>query len=533
MLSLTIGGLGLFLLGMSLMTEGLKLSGGKTLNAVLQRWTSTRLRSFTTGFAATALVQSSSAVTVSVIGFVNAGMLNLAQSMWVLFGSNVGTTMTAWIVALIGLKVKIDIVALPAIGFGAMAHLFCRSMRWRALGGAVSGLGLVFFGLSLMQSAFTGIADQIDLAWLSESGFFGFFGLLGLVLVGAVLTALMQSSSASLAVVLTAVSTGLLSLEAGAAAVVGANLGTTVTAILAVLNATSTAKRVAAAHVIFNILAGGLALLFLTPMLVIVSAIQNSLHLAPNPAVSLAIFHTLFNLTGALIMIPMTRRVTEFLETQFVSKIDILSTPQFLDAATVSSPDSAVRALMLEENRLLALVREMLLSEDRGEVLIQRIGLLGSLISQINEYISKAAANRVPQELIEIFQEVISINLHTSEVLENRAELELLEGRDLPDQVDSALTHCLPYLRRLLEIDMQSIDASDRVDLILLDFQQEYESLSGLLKTQVGAGIINMQQLQAVTRYLATFRRVVRQYGKSLKYFVDIQQPESGAAVQN
>ena len=146
------------------MTEGLKQSGGKALNTILQSWTSTRLRAFATGFAATALVQSSSAVTVSVIGFVNAGMLNLAQSMWVVFGSNVGTTMTAWIVALIGLKIKIDIVALPAIGLGAIAHLFGKSIRWRALGGAISGLGLVFFGLSLMQNAFTGIADQVDLA---------------------------------------------------------------------------------------------------------------------------------------------------------------------------------------------------------------------------------------------------------------------------------------------------------------------------------------------------------------------------------
>jgi phosphate:Na+ symporter len=517
--SLTIGGLGLFLFGMSLMTDGLKLAGGKTLNYVLQRWTATRLRGFTTGFIATALVQSSSAVSVSVIGFVNAGMLNLAQSMWVIYGSNVGTTMTAWIVALIGLKIKVDIIALPAIGLGSLAYLFARRVRWRALGGAFAGLGMIFFGLSLMQQAFAGVADQLDLSWLGG----GLLGLLGLIVLGALLTALMQSSSAALAVVLTAVSTGLLSLEAGAGAVIGANLGTTVTAILAVIGATSTAKRVATAHVIFNLLAAGIALLLLSLMLTAVSLIQDSLHLDPNPAVSLAIFHTLFNLAGVLIMIPVATRVTDYLETRFISKTELVSKPEFLDQATATSPDSAARALILEEKRLLDLVREMLLSEDSGDLVVKRVEVLNSLIAQIDEFISLTTANKIPAELAEFFQHVISVNLHTADVLDNRRELEQLSDEALPEEVRSVLTHLLSYLHQLLEVGVPSAGDTDPIDRILVEFQQEYENLGEELKAKVRSGDMNMHHLQSTIRYLATLRRVIRQFAKSLKYFAEMQ----------
>ena len=520
MIALTIGGLGLFLLGMSLMTEGLKLAGGKTLNFVLQSWISSRPRAFFTGFFATALVQSSSAVTVSVIGFVNAGLLNLAQSMWVVFGSNVGTTMTAWIVALIGLKVKVDIVALPAIGLGTLAHLFAGSIRWRAMGGAFAGLGLIFFGLSLMQQAFSGVADQLDLAWLNQGGI---FGLVGLILIGAVLTALMQSSSASLAVVLTAVAAGILSLEAGAAAVIGANLGTTATAMLAVLKATSTAKRVAAAHVIFNLLAGGIALLLLKLMLVLVGLIQNGLHLQPDPAVSLAIFHTLFNFAGVLVMIPIADRVRIYLASQFISKKELLASPKFLDASTAKSPDSAVRALMLEERRLLDLTRDMLISEDSGEILIERIDTLRNLIAQIDEFISAAASNQVPTELVGVFQQVISINLHASDVLDNRRELEQMDKLDLPEEVQSAIKHCLQYLDRLLSLESESPDYLDNLSALLLEFQVEYESLLEDLKLKTRSGVMKLLYLQATTRYLATLRRVIRQYEKTLRYFAGIE----------
>ncbi len=503
------------------MTEGLKLAGGKTLGLVLQRFTSTAPKAFFSGFATTALVQSSSAVTVSVIGFANAGMLNLSQAMWVVFGSNVGTTMTAWIVAVIGLKLEVSLVALPAIGLGALAHLFSKSIRWRALGGAIAGLGMLFFGLELMQQAFSGAADQIDLSWVAAEGV---AGLLALLLLGAVLTALMQSSSAALAVVLTAVATGLLSLQAGAAAVIGANLGTTATALLAAIGATATAKRVAAAHVIFNLLAGAIALLLLGFMLLAVSAVQNSLHLDPNPAVSLAIFHTLFNLVGVLVMIPVSRRTLRFLEARFMSKGEQLSKPLYLDKATAASPDSAARALMLEENRLLESVREMLSSGAHGAELVRRIALLEELVQQVNDFIAVAVANKVSPDLADFFQRVISLNLHIADVLDNRKDLEQLDERILPEEVRAILTHGLGYLQALLEVDLMQDDAFPAAERILDEFQQKYDETNADLIRKAQNAEINMQNLQATTRYLATLRRVIRGYVKSVRSFAVVHQ---------
>jgi len=196
-----LGGLGLFLLGMSLLTDGLKLAGGRALRHILGDWTRTRLRALISGITVTALVQSSSAVTVATIGFANAGLLTLSQSIWVIFGSNVGTTMTGWLVALIGFNLRIETFALPAVGIGALLYLFLRRVRPRHLGLALAGFGLLFLGIDVLQHAFAGLSQQVDLAALARPGL---SGVLMMVLLGALLTVLMQSSSASMAMALTA-----------------------------------------------------------------------------------------------------------------------------------------------------------------------------------------------------------------------------------------------------------------------------------------------------------------------------------------
>ena len=166
-------------------------------------------------------------------------------------------------------------------------------------------------------------------------------------------------------------------------------------------------------------------------------------------------------------------------------------------------------------------------------MLLDQIEMLKLLISQINDFIYEAAANKVLMELVTIFQEVITINLHTADVLENRKDLENIDGPDLPEQVNSALIRCLSYLQELLELDLGSAEINIDIDLTVSEFQQEYEALGELLKSEAVLGAINMQQVQAATLYLATFRRVLRQYGKSLKYFVAIQQPEPEAVQLN
>src|SRR5690554_4666649 len=247
--TLALGGLGLLLLGMQLLTDGLKAAAGSHLQDFLERSTQTRARAAVSGFAVTALVQSSSAVVIALLGFTNAGMLKLRQAAWVVFGSNVGTTMTAWIVALIGLKINIGIVAWPLIGIGMVLQLIRKENVMGHVGIAIAGFGVLFVGLDTLRDAFEQVVTVLPVAQLQVSGI---GGIALAVLGGLVLTALVQSSSAALAIILTASVSGVFSPLAGAAVVVGANIGTTVTALLATFGATAHAKRLAAVHVLMN-----------------------------------------------------------------------------------------------------------------------------------------------------------------------------------------------------------------------------------------------------------------------------------------
>lgn len=521
MIALILGGLGLFLLGISLMTDGLKLAGGRTLQFVLQRWTNSVHRAFLTGFFATALVQSSSAVTVSVIGFVNAGLLNLRRSVWVIFGSNVGTTMTAWIVALIGLKMKVDLVALPAIGIGAFLYLFSTPVRWRATGGAVMGIGLVFFGLQLMQDAFAGVGQQVDLAWLADAGLAELFLL---VLIGIGLTAAMQSSIAALAVVLTAVAAGVLPLIAGAAAAIGANVGTTVTALLAVIKATPAARRVAGAHVIFNLLAALVAFVALVPMLSLVAFIQGELNLDTNPAVSLALFHTLFNLAGVLLMLPFWKAMVVWLEAHFGNPSENLAKTQYLDSATAESPSQAVHALMLEQERLMEDLMQRLVAEQRPASLKADLDALDLRLERISDFISEVSANRLPKEISRMLQEALGVNLHLATVIENRQVMEENSLSSLPAAVAEGVKSSLSFLQRINQSETGR-------DGLLLEYQVVYDDWLEQLKRSARHAEISMRDLENATRYLATLRRVVRQYAKARDWFDGMRQhnPEAPA----
>lgn len=291
--SAALGGLGLFLLGMWLITEGLRVAAGHSLERLLSSWTSSRLRGLLSGTMLTALVQSSSAVTVAALGFVNTGLLRFERAVWVIFGSNVGTTLTAWLVALVGFKFKIDVMALPLIGVGALLRVFAPVDRYRNLGMALAGFGILFLGIQTLASGFDSLGQQVSLNGQEHS-------LLLMVLIGMALTTMMQSSSAAMALVLTALVGGLVGFEDAAAVVIGANVGTTSTALIATLGATSNARRLASAHVLFNVLTGLVALILLSPLLALVGWGASVLSLEHDPASRLALFHTSFNILGIL-----------------------------------------------------------------------------------------------------------------------------------------------------------------------------------------------------------------------------------------
>lgn len=304
-----LGGIGLFLLGMLLLTEGLQAAAGDALRRLLARFTRGRLASVATGMTFTALVQSSSITTLATIGFVSAGLMTFAQSIGVILGANLGTTATSWLVSLVGLNVKLDAFALPLVGVGAITRLFSRG-RLAHLGTVVAGFGLLFIGIEVLQGAMTGLSDQLDVSAWARPGVVGRLLLVGL---GVVMTIIMQSSSAAVATTLTALHAGAIGLDDAAAIVIGQNVGTTAKAALGAIGASLPARRTAVAHIAFNLVTGALALAILPLFVGLVGSITRRLG-EVDDAVSLAAFHTAFNLLGVLLFLPFLDRFAKLIE---------------------------------------------------------------------------------------------------------------------------------------------------------------------------------------------------------------------------
>jgi phosphate:Na+ symporter len=331
-----IGGIGLFLLGMVLLTDGLKAAAGDALRRLLTHFTGGRMKSLLSGVALTALVQSSSATTLMTIGFVSAGLLTFPQAVGVIFGANLGTTSTGWLVALLGLRLSIGVVALPLVAAGALMRLLGRG-RLGAVGLACAGFGLIFVGIDMLQIGMADLALRVEPARLPGSTVAG-----RLVLVGAglLMTVVMQSSSAALATTLTALASGTIDLQQGAALVIGQNVGTTVTAGLAAIGASVPAKRTALAHVLFNVLTAVVAFTVLPLMLRAAYAAVG-----PGAAASptmLAAFHTTFKMLGVALLLPVLPRFCRLVERMVPDRGPVLT--RHLDPSVAALPPVAVEA---------------------------------------------------------------------------------------------------------------------------------------------------------------------------------------------
>ncbi|MFZ9682508.1 MAG: Na/Pi cotransporter family protein [Cephaloticoccus sp.] len=334
MIAQLLGGIGLFLLGMLLLTDGLKAAAGEALKGVLTRFTGRTTSAFFSGVTITAMVQSSSATTLATIGFVSAGLLTFAQAIGVVIGSSVGTTPTGWIVSLLGLKLSVGKIALPLVGIGALMRLVLKD-RAAALGLALAGFGLIFVGIEGLQQGMDGLSAHVQPENFPAPTL---LGRLLLVLIGIVLTVIMQSSSAAVATTITAFHAGTLDLAQSLSIVIGASIGTTVTAALAAIGASVPARRTALVHIVFNTFASALGFVLLPLFLWLIAAFS------PRPgAWALAVFHTAFNVAAALIVLPTVQRFSTFI-------VRLLPDPQpaptgHLDASLAQVPEVALEAL--------------------------------------------------------------------------------------------------------------------------------------------------------------------------------------------
>jgi phosphate:Na+ symporter len=339
-----LGGVGLFLLGMSVMTGGLKALAGSKLRTTLSKAAATPLSGTFWGAFVTLIVQSSSATTMTTIGLVSAGLLTFSQGLALVFGANIGTTGTGWLIALIGVRVSLTAAALPMIFAGALIKLLGRG-RLSAAGAALAGFALVLFGLTTLQQGMSGLAEQLhpaDLPAIFGPGvrwWTSLFSVLALIAVGLAMTAVMQSSTAAIAVTLSAHFAGAVGLDQACALIIGQNIGTATSSALAAIGASSTAKRLALAYILFKVIAALIALVLFPVTIPLLVRASN----AVDGVTLLAGYHTAYNVVGVVVLLPLIERFTQLVERILPERASPLT--RCLDPAALVTPLAAEEAV--------------------------------------------------------------------------------------------------------------------------------------------------------------------------------------------
>ncbi len=347
----TIGaGIAILLFGMIMLEEGFKVFTKGFLKNILKKVTNKLYKSITVGAIVTAILNSSSLVSVITISFISAGLINLSGGLGLIFGANIGSTATAWLISAFGLKINIATLAMPMLVFG-LIFSFQKKQAFKGLGNILAGLGFFFLGIHFMKEGFDVFSESINLTQYAIKGFLGVLVYTGL---GIVLTTILQSSAATMALVLTALSAGQIEYENALALAIGANIGTTITAILGAISANIAGKRLAAAHVIFNIATALVAIGLLTPLANLVNYLAHLIGILETDfTLKLSLFHTIFNVLGVLIMIPFIKKLENFLVKYLKEKaIKDVDEPKYLNLAVLKFPSATIHALNEESKYL-------------------------------------------------------------------------------------------------------------------------------------------------------------------------------------
>ncbi|WP_246344903.1 Na/Pi cotransporter family protein [endosymbiont of Lamellibrachia barhami] len=527
-----LGGLALFLFGMEQMAGSLKLVAGERMKVVLARLTSNRFMGALTGAFVTAIIQSSSVTTVLVVGFISAGLMSMAQSIGVIMGANIGTTITAQIVAF-----KVTKYALLMVAFGFGTWFFSKQDKIRHYGNMLLGLGLIFFGMSLMSDAMFPLRSYqpfLDLMATMANPLIG-------ILIAAVFTALIQSSSATTGIVIVMASQGFITLPAGIALAFGANIGTCVTAMLASIGKKREAIRAALVHVIFNI-AGVLLWVafidYLADLVLLISPTSSELtgtaKLAADTPRQIANAHTIFNIANTLIFIGFIGafgRIVERLVPDRPLEEEQITRPRFLDEELLETPTLALNMARLEISRAGQQVREMLnqimpalLGGDRK--LLAEIGEMDdkvdALHAQIVSYLGKLSGERLNQKQTETVLNLMS----TINNLENLADLietdlvglgykRLEENLQISQETQRMLNHLHTQVSQAVELALQAVKLQDtnRADQVIgmkTTVQQLFDAATNHQATRLVADEPN--RLQAYTLEVEIIEKLRRIY---------------------
>ena len=342
-------GVSIFLFGMLFLEEGFRAFTGGILERLLKKTTDSLPKSIAFGIVSTTIMQSSSLVSVITISFLSAGLIWLSSGIGIIFGANLGTTTGAWLVAGLGLKVKISAYAMPMLAFGIIL-VFQRSKTLKGAGYILAGLGFLFLGIHYMKEGFEAFRETIN---LSEYAIPGFLGLIVFSLIGAAATVIMQSSHATLVLIITALAAQQITYENALALAIGANIGTTITAIIGAMSSNYQGKRLALAHLIFNLATGAIAIIFISQMIWAVDGIAANVGIAADDfTLKLAVFHTLFNTIGVAVMLPLVPRLEIFLRVIIPKPREDLVEPKFINEAAFDFPETLLESVRQETMHL-------------------------------------------------------------------------------------------------------------------------------------------------------------------------------------
>jgi len=422
-------GIAIFLFGMLSLEDGFKAFSGGLLEKILEKSTDKLYKSIGFGILTTTIMQSSSLVSVLTISFLGAGLIGLAQGIGIVFGANIGTTTGAWLVAGFGLKVKISAYAMPMLVFGIIL-IFQKAKALKGIGYILAGLGFLFLGIYHMKEGFEAFKSTIDLAAYGGTGIKYLFIFTG---IGIFATVVMQSSHATLVLIITALSVGQVSYENALALAIGANVGTTITAILGAMSSNIDGKRLAGAHLIFNITTALIAIVFMHQIMYSVDFVSNAVGIAPDDyTLKLAVFHTIFNVLGVLVMVPFIGKLVTFLEKTLKDKdrkdTTSFDTAQYLNESVLELPVTAMAAIIRETKHLYSnafeiithgvnLKRENIISDMSLEEVVTKsysksavdiddfyTHRIKGIYGEILDFSAKAQSQMAPDEIEELYK---------------------------------------------------------------------------------------------------------------------------------
>lgn len=515
LVTMFLGGIALFLLGMKMLTDGLKLAAGDSLRNLLAHWTSTPIKGVASGVLITAIVQSSSAVVFATIGFVNAGVMSLLQAVYVIFGSNVGTTFTGWIVSSVGRNVNLQAFAMPFLALGMLLWLGQEGTKRGGLGQALVGLSLFFLGIDVLKDAFEGLGADIPFEALGES----FSSRLLMLGIGIGLTTLMQSSSASIAIVITAAAGGFIPLHAAATMVIGADIGTTSTALFAVIGSTSAAKRTATAHVLFNVVTGVVAFFLVGAYLKAIAVV-----LGPESpiAASVALFHTMKKATGLVIFMPFASSFVAWLQRRFVGSERAEDKPKYLDDTLLQTPSLAVSALVFELKRVgkksRRAVRHVLKGDRSHKELHQYVETVDHLHMEVVAYIQKMHRLNMPPNLEYAMPQALRVLQYFREASEHAlTALHIKEQNNIQESIHQELRRLEDAVYDLtVACDSESPDFTlERVEILEERVELIYNEVKLAILSHGSQDKISVQTMLNLHEMIRNYKRVADQLGKA------------------